>query len=213
MKGLTRNMRPGGDRIGTGRFETFLRKLLSVKGVIAPDVEGIMATLSVDDLIPEHLYLRGTRLGAGWASAAAGGAGTFAEVSISPPVLTPQPTLYVVDRICLQTDAVSAVRVNVGPALPGATVAGDRFTRDERWGVASAPTLTVLSGTNIGQALTADYLQLVIEANWVPLWVDLGAVLTGDRFQQSVNVELANANQQLRVVAFWRERPYEPSER
>lgn len=31
--------RPGYERVGTGRFDAFLRRLLSIKGVVSPDVE------------------------------------------------------------------------------------------------------------------------------------------------------------------------------
>lgn len=204
--------RPGGDRIGTGRFESFLRRLLSVKGVIAPDVSGIVATLNVDDLVPEHLYLRGSRLAAGGATAGAVAA-QFGQVSISPPVLAPQQSIYTVERVIIQCQALATVRLNVGPALSGAVVAGERFTRDERWGVGSQPTMQLLAGTAAAVELTSNFLQLVALGGYTPTVVDMDAVVTGNLFTQSVNVECQAANIELVVAAFWRERPFESSER
>lgn len=192
-----------------GRFAQLLRRLFNIKGETPLGVEALVVpTLDIEGGAPENYWLRREMLCHGRATQGAVAA-QFTQVSLKPPIAQVS-YVAVVDRVSLWTSASGGVRIQVGPALPGAGLTAVQGIRDSRW-QNQGPLTTWGRGTNAAQSILAGFAWVYVPAN-TPVEVPGPWVIEGFNPQWSLNFEKDTVNQDLNVTAFWRERLLEPTE-
>lgn len=194
-----------GGPVGVARYETFLRRLFSVKGTVAPEIESkLQAGISIDAPVPEFAWLKGEMLAFGTVQRAAV-AGQFSLVSWFPAV-TGQ--LYVIPKLFLYASAGASARVRIDARLAGTVVGSSTGVRDNRW-VPSLPSLAAYTATNAANQITQEYFTVPLAAT-TRVELAMPFVLLGGG--QSLNIELDTANVTLLCGVEYFERASEPSE-
>lgn len=204
--GFTPRFGQGGP-VGVARFETFLRRLLQVKGQVAPIVhDKIGPSIDVDGSRIEYGWLRG-EMPAQISVAVAPVAAQFSLVSLYPGVTAPGQ-LYVIHGIILQSAAAQGIKIRIDARLAGTLVSNTQGPRDARW-VPSLATLAGYSANNAAAQITQEFISIQVVAN-TALHLPIEYVLVGGG--QSLNFECDTVNTNLRVNAWYTERACEASE-
>lgn len=198
--------RPGGERVGTDRFETFLRRLFSVKGVVAPSIEPqLNASLDVLGAPEEYYFAQGLRPFA-----------TFLD-------LGPQVGLFTYTQLANPAGSGHIVVVSLvqmfssgGESLlfrwdgPGGGTSMNYGWRESRFGVTAGAAIgaTVMTFSSVA-AITGQVAGALVGAQGAVTQTERVWVIAPGR---NLTIWQSAVNLQYRVAVAFHERPCEPSE-
>lgn len=210
---MLRSVGPRQETVGTGRFETFLRRLLSIKGIVAPTVEPKLS--AGFDLIRPPWELSENALLAGWRgvqSYATVGpvAGAYSQLNLDNPVGSGM--VLVVERVVIGSVAASfGAFWNLSPTVSMAASAAT--ARMDGRGTAGTPapaytTGVFTTGTTVaalvGRAMYTWSPASAVTREFAGPWV----VPPG----MSLIIQSSAVNVQIGGGFVWWERAAEPSE-
>jgi hypothetical protein len=201
--------------VGTSRFETFLRRHLSVKGIVAPTVEpklqaGIELLSGPGDLA-ENALAMGWRGFECYASINPG-VGNYACFELRPAA----GIVALVERVNLLASGGSvSVALGIADSRPaGSTAITDIGTVDSRYGsrasLTAAPACRPFSTANATVPGVLGYV--VTQPSAADILVDGPWILTPRDLTNTFQVLCRGTNQLMIVSCRWWERVAEPSE-